>query len=164
MSFLFFLCLFYLLCVDLRLFNAFLADILGLLLLELGEFTNLLLLHHNFVKTCQFLLLLNGHTARSLLFFDGLNLGIEVLSLTLFVLISVILGSLLSHLQFDFEGVERPDNGLISIHLVFLLSQFSLFFTFDEFFLTLLSLSILKSQRPQAPILLLFHVGLERLH
>jgi len=83
----------------------------------LRESFHLLLLLHDFVQSIDFKLLIRGGPCRSFESFDLLDALIVILGLPFDILDLPVLGSLLAHLQLDFEGVERVHDRLVCVLL-----------------------------------------------
>ena len=148
----------------LGLFNAILAYVLLLFLLELREFAHFLLLSNYFSEAIKFLLLLSLGKLSVLHVLDILDLLICRLSRSFYMLILISMRSLLANLEFYLEGVEGFDNLLISYHLVLLLLNLGHLFLFYELALLLPSPTILTVQSAHASVLYLLHVGFVSLH
>ena len=138
--------------------------VIGLFLFLLAKLCNLLLFRHHFIKSLNLLLLESPSSLRRVDIFDLLNPSIETLRLVSYLLILPVLGPLLAHFQFDLQGVELLNDGLICGRLVVLVSKLGRLLLLHELALTHRRLTIFNLKLLAPALLKFLHVCLERLH
>ena len=144
--FLGFLCLFDSHCDGLRTLIPLSIDVVFLLLFQLRKLAHPFLLLHDFVQSLKLELLLAVliWTGCQALLSHILHSLVERLCFALTVLIGVVLGTLLTNLQFDLHSVELRDDLLIIEHPILLLASHGCPLSRLEVFLALPGLAVLK--------------------